>query len=88
MVLNRYCPAVSHIWNLTTLPSTIIDLLLWVGLLESEIDSDSGKVCFLETLLCESAKKGRFSDWAITDEDNFEEMVVLFDHCYRVFIRL
>jgi len=45
--------------------------------LESEVDADGGKVALLELIVCESTEEGTFTDWAVTHDNYFEQVVVL-----------
>ena len=51
---------------------------LWV--LEPEINSYGSEVAFLKGVIGESSKKWGLAYWAVADEDNFEEKIVLTDH--------
>lgn len=48
--------------------------------LESEVDPDGSKIALLEGIVSEPAKKGRFANGAVADEDNFKKIVVIPDH--------
>lgn len=55
-------------------------------LLESKIDPNSGKVTFGELIVHESPEKRGFSDRTVSDNDNFEEIVVLSNHFYNIML--
>ena len=54
--------------------------------LEPEIDSNSGQVGLLEGFFGEPAEERWLADWTVANEDDFEEVVVLFDHEVRMVI--
>jgi hypothetical protein len=49
-------------------------------ILKPKIDADSGEIALLEGVVCEPSKERRLADRAVTNDDNFEEVIVLSDH--------
>lgn len=50
--------------------------------LKSKINTNGGKIAFLEGVIGKSPKDGGFTDRAIADDYYFEEIVVLADHVF------
>lgn len=53
---------------------------------EPKINSNRSQIVFWELILYESHKDGRLSNTWVSDDDCFEEVVVLLDHCFVVLL--
>ncbi len=56
-------------------------IFLTTVVLESEVHPDSSQIALLELIVSKPAKEWAFAHWAIANDDDFEEIVVLFNHC-------
>lgn len=51
-----------------------------MAILEAEVHSDGGEVALLELVIREPSEERALADRAVTDDDDFEKVVVLSDH--------